>query len=76
MMSQLMKVGIPVFKYKTKIPSNKIINKLVFSNFEELILKLNKIDTINFSSEGKYYIEYLGSESLEVYNKVFKEITE
>jgi len=74
MMFQLMRSGIPVFKYQTDIPSNKFNNDLIFSNINELMLKLEKKDQIDYIKEGKYYIKYIDNNSLEKYKEVIERL--
>lgn len=74
MIFECMRNGIPAFKYKTKYPSNVINDDLTFTNAEELIHRINNIDQYNFTELGKYYLEYVGDESLKKYAEFFNSL--
>lgn len=75
MVFECMRNGIPAFKYKTIFPSNKIIqDSITFSNQDELIQRIENIKEYSFAEIGKYYIEYVGEESLNQYAGFFNSI--
>lgn len=74
MIFECMRNGIPAFKYKTKYPSNVVSNDLTFTNTEELIQRIQNIDKYNFTELGKYYLEYVGDESLQQYASFFNSL--
>lgn len=76
MIFECMRFGIPAFKYKTRFPSNVISDDLTFTNAEELIQRINNIDKYNFAELGKYYLEYVGDESLQKYAEFFKSLND
>lgn len=74
MVFECMRNGIPAFKYKTKYPSNVVSDDLTFTNAEELIQRIQHIDKYNFTELGKYYLEYVGDESLQQYASFFNSL--
>lgn len=75
MIFECMRNGIPAFKYKTKYPSNSISDDLTFTNTQELMQRIESIDSYNFTELGKYYLEYVGDESLQQYAAFFKSLS-
>jgi len=75
MIFECMRNGIPAFKYKTKFPSNVVNDSLTFSNESELMDKIEKISTYDFADSGKYYLKYVGDESLQQYADFFQRIS-
>jgi len=74
MIYELMRVGMPVFKYQTNIPANSISKKLVFSNYIELLKKIENLNSIDFVKEGEEYIKYIDMESISEYKKFFQKL--
>jgi hypothetical protein len=74
MIFECMRNGIPAFKYKTKYPSNVVSNDLTFTNTEELIQRIQHIGKYNFTELGKYYLEYVGDDSLQQYARFFNSL--
>jgi hypothetical protein len=71
MIYELMRVGMPVLKYKTNIPANSISDDLIFSSYKELRDKVKRLDLVDFVSEGRDYIKYIDDKSLLKYKKFF-----
>ncbi len=67
MIYEVMRLGIPVFKLKTEIPSNQIDPIFLFENEDDLLKKLRITNQIDFSEKGKYYIDCFGEKSLLKY---------
>jgi glycosyltransferase involved in cell wall biosynthesis len=74
MIFECMRNGIPAFKYKTKYPSNVVSDDLTFTNTEELIKRIQDIEKYNFTELGKYYLEYVGDDSLQQYANFFNSL--
>ena len=72
MIFECMRHGIPAFKYKTRYPANQVRDELMFENADELIERVQEIEKFDFKREGKYYLQYVGDESLERYRTFFK----
>jgi len=73
---ELMRLGIPVYKFKSDIPSNKLDEEFKFSTLKELEdkIKHHKKENFDFSNYAKIYIEYIDDESLDKYKEFFKRL--
>jgi len=73
---ELMRLGIPSYKFRSKIPSNHIDEDFIFSDVEELSAKIIKHTESNFifSKYAKRYITYIGEDSLQQYRNFFKRL--
>ncbi len=74
MLYTLMKSGMPVFKFNTEIATNKIENSFLFSSLTEIKNKILNIESTNYVNEGKYYLEYIGDDSLVCYKTFYEEL--
>ena len=74
MLYTLMKSGMPVFKYKTQIPSNNIEDRFLFSTGKEIRKKILDIKSTNYMIKGNYYLEYINDDSLLSYKTFYKEL--
>jgi glycosyltransferase involved in cell wall biosynthesis len=76
MIFECMRSGIPAYKYRTEIPANVIDERLKFSNADELLQCLENTKGFDFVEAGKYYLQYIGEESLEQYRRFFDRLME
>ena len=74
MMFELMRAGIPVYKYKTSIPFNSINIDIIFENINDLIFKIANPENIDYEKESEFYIKYVEKDSLIRYNEFFGKI--
>jgi hypothetical protein len=74
MMFELMRSGIPVYKYKTSIPFNKINANMIFEDIDDLIYKITNPENIDYEKESEFYVKYIDKDSLEKYNKFFEKV--
>lgn len=74
MIFECMRSGIPAYKYRTDVPANVIDDRLKFSDAEELLQCLENTKDFDFVEAGKYYLQYLGEESLEQYRLFFNQL--
>ncbi|HRZ42511.1 MAG TPA: hypothetical protein P5228_07400 [Bacteroidales bacterium] len=76
MIFECMRSGIPAYKYRTEIPANVIDERLKFSDADELMQCLENTKDFDFVEAGKYYLQYVGEESLEQYRRFFDRLME
>jgi hypothetical protein len=71
---ELMRQGIPSYKYRSDIPSNLLDEEFKFTYISELENKINKHQNNNFdfAEYAKRYIKYIGEESLGKYKEFFE----
>lgn len=74
MIHEIIRLGTPVFKYKSTIPSLPLPDNLIFSTADELIDIITKDDMDEYDCEeiGKEFILYIGDESLGKYREFFE----
>lgn len=74
MIYECMAINIPSFRYKTHVPSNRLLDKLEFRNYDELynILSDNEIMNLDFNKISKNYFAFTGKESIEKYKEFFE----
>ncbi len=74
MLYELMRLGIPSYKFRSDMSSNELDEQFKFSTISELednIINHRKIQ-YDFSAYAKRYIKYIGDESLQKYKDFFK----
>ena len=76
MIHELLRMGVPVFKLKTEVPALDVPKFLKFSTTDELekALNQNDIKKHDFKEDGKYFISFIGKESLEKYQEFFSDL--
>jgi len=73
---ELMRQGIPSYKYRSDIRANMLDEEFKFTHIDELKNKINKHQNNNcdFAEYAKRYIKYISDESLEKYKAFFEEL--
>jgi hypothetical protein len=73
MIHELLRIGIPVFKFKSDVPALNVPEFLEFSTIDELekAINQNDIQTHDFKEDGKEFINYIGDEALGRYREFF-----
>ena len=66
------RLGFPVFKYDTNVPSSPIQNKFLFKNSEDILTKVKNLHS--YKDKYKNNIGPIGKESIECYNHFFKSV--
>lgn len=73
---ECMRVGLPSFRYRTNVPTNKKGEEIDFKKIEEFLDKYRQIDNIDFVGLSEYYIKYYGEKSKNMYSIALQEICE
>lgn len=73
MIHELMRLGIPVFKYKSDIPALNVPDRFIFTSHEDLLdkYKSDEISADYFKDFAKEHILFIGNESLLKYRDFF-----
>jgi hypothetical protein len=76
MIHELLRMGIPIYKYKSHIPALDIPDELVFNDADELINMVgsNYISSDKLKEFGKEFIEYINDDAQARYQKVLSSI--
>lgn len=68
---ECMRLGIPVFRYNSEIPSVKTPDYIQFESINELVKLIKAVDKIPFNTISRTYINEIGDKSMAEYTKYF-----
>lgn len=76
MLYELMRLGIPAYKLKSKIPANTIDEQFVFTSVGELLEKIrhHQGTDFDFSAYAQRYVRFIGHEALARYANFITEL--
>ncbi len=72
MIFEMMAMGMPIYKFKSDVPSNLISEKLIFETVHDLTHLRSLV--FDFKKESEYYLAYVGEASKKEYKYFFNEI--